>query len=93
MVDAELAARLLAAQFPQLERVEALGAGWDYSAFRVDDEYVFRFPRRAVVLPGMEREIATLPGSAARGGAGAALRRRRDASVSVALLWSALHRR
>src|SRR4051812_48473113 len=61
VVGVELARRLIGGQFPQLERVEPLGEGWDYSAFRVDDVYAFRFPRRAVVLPGMEREIATLP--------------------------------
>src|SRR3954449_8410035 len=55
------ATRIIRDQFPALERVETLGEGWDYTAFRVDDVYVFRFPRRAVVLPGMEREIATLP--------------------------------
>jgi len=60
-VDVELARRLLRAQFPQLSAIERLGEGWDYSAFRVDEQFVFRFPRRAVVLPGMEREIATLP--------------------------------
>jgi aminoglycoside phosphotransferase (APT) family kinase protein len=62
VVDATLAAALVAEQFPALDgRVEPLGAGWDYTAFRVGGELVFRFPRRAVVLPGMEREIATLP--------------------------------
>src|SRR3954453_8928633 len=55
------ATRIIRDQFPALERVETLGEGGDYTAFRVDDDYVFRFPRRAVVLPGMEREIATLP--------------------------------
>jgi len=60
-VDLTLARRVLRAQFPQFKDVERLGEGWDYSAFRVDSAYVFRFPRREVVLPGMEREIATLP--------------------------------
>jgi aminoglycoside phosphotransferase (APT) family kinase protein len=60
-VDLELARALIHEQFPQLDRVEPLASGWDYTAFRVDDVYVFRFPRRAVVLPGMERELATLP--------------------------------
>src|SRR4051794_21876527 len=55
------AAALIQSQFPQFDRVEPLGEGWDYTAFRVDDDYVFRFPRRAVVLPGMQREIETLP--------------------------------
>ena len=61
VVDVELARRLIGEQFSQFERIDPLGEGWDYSAFLVDDEFVFRFPRRAVVLPGMEREIATLP--------------------------------
>ncbi len=60
-IDASLATTIIHAQFPQFDRVERLAEGWDYSAFRVDGDYVFRFPRRAVVLPGMEREIATLP--------------------------------
>ena len=61
IVDQALAATLIHDQFAQLERVEWLGEGWDYTAFRVDQDLVFRFPRREVVLPGMEREIATLP--------------------------------
>jgi aminoglycoside phosphotransferase (APT) family kinase protein len=62
-VDAALAERLLAAQFPPLPQrsLALLGEGWDYAAFLVDEEWVFRFPRRAVVVPGTEREIATLP--------------------------------
>jgi len=49
-VDLELARALIHEQFPQLDRVEPLASGWDYTAFRVDHVYVFRFPRRAVVL-------------------------------------------
>lgn len=62
-VDEALAERLLGAQFPPLpERsVAPLGEGWDYTVFLVDDIWVFRFPRRGVVVPGTEREIATLP--------------------------------
>ncbi len=67
VVDAPLAAALVAEQFPELadEPVIALGAGWDYTAYRVGPRWVFRFPRREVVLPGMAREIATLPRIAA----------------------------
>jgi len=61
VVSQQLATKLIREQFPPLSRVEPLGEGWDYTAFRVDDQFVFRFPRRAVVLPGMAREIATLP--------------------------------
>lgn len=62
-MDERLAERLLAAQFTSLpERSLALlGRGWDYTAYLVDDVWVFRFPRRAVVVPGTVREIATLP--------------------------------
>src|SRR4051794_2924668 len=60
-IEPRAAHELITSQFPEFERVEPLGQGWDYTAFLVDDDYVFRFPRRAVVLPGMEREIATLP--------------------------------
>ena len=61
VVDQALAAALIHDQFAQLDVVEWLGEGWDYTAFRVDRDFVFRFPRREVVLPGLEREIATLP--------------------------------
>ncbi|HEY5489242.1 MAG TPA: phosphotransferase [Candidatus Limnocylindrales bacterium] len=61
VVDRALAARLVRGQFPQFDHVDRLGEGWDYTAYRVDSDFVFRFPRREVVLPGMEREIATLP--------------------------------
>ncbi len=66
-VDAELARALIAAQFPGMgARVEPLGAGFDNSAFLVDGEWVFRFPRRAVAVPLLEREIQLLPSLAAR---------------------------
>ena len=38
-----------------------LGAGWDNTVFTVGDEWVFRFPRREVVLPGFRLEIELLP--------------------------------
>ena len=62
-VDKELARRLIREQFPQLElRSERLlGEGWDTTVWLVDDEWVFRFPRRAVVIPGIENELAVLP--------------------------------
>lgn len=62
-VDEALAEQLLAQQFPPLpERsLVLLGEGWDYSVFLVDEKWVFRFPRRAIVVPGTKREIATLP--------------------------------
>jgi aminoglycoside phosphotransferase (APT) family kinase protein len=61
-VGEELAESLVRAQFAPLpERsVSLLSEGWDYAVHLVDDRWVFRFPRRAVVVPGTEREIATL---------------------------------
>ncbi|MHB8468267.1 MAG: phosphotransferase [Gaiellaceae bacterium] len=68
LVDEELARRLVREQFAPLpERtVELLSEGWDYVVHRVDDDWAFRFPRRAVVVPGTEREIAVLGRIAAR---------------------------
>jgi aminoglycoside phosphotransferase (APT) family kinase protein len=62
-VDEQLAEQLLAEQFPGLpaRSIVALSEGWDYAVFLVDDEWVFRFPRREVVVSGTEREIAALP--------------------------------
>jgi aminoglycoside phosphotransferase (APT) family kinase protein len=62
-VDEERAARLIRAQFAPLpERsVELVSEGWDYVVHRVDERWVFRFPRRDVVVPGTERELACLP--------------------------------
>jgi aminoglycoside phosphotransferase (APT) family kinase protein len=38
-----------------------LGEGWDNTVWLVDDRWVFRFPRRAVAVPAVERELAVLP--------------------------------
>lgn len=38
-----------------------LAAGWDNTVVLFDDNWVFRFPRRAIALPGIEREIDWLP--------------------------------
>jgi aminoglycoside phosphotransferase (APT) family kinase protein len=63
LVDEERAARLIRAQFAPLpERsVELLSEGWDYAVHRIDERWVFRFPRREVVVAGTERELACLP--------------------------------
>jgi aminoglycoside phosphotransferase (APT) family kinase protein len=62
-VDAARAAALIGAAFPPLRGlpVAPLGEGWDNTVFVVGDEWVFRFPRRAVALPGFTRELAVLP--------------------------------
>jgi aminoglycoside phosphotransferase (APT) family kinase protein len=62
------AAGLIAAQFPDLRaaKVEPLATGWDNTVHLVDGGWVFRFPRRAVAVPGVRREIAALPELAGR---------------------------
>jgi aminoglycoside phosphotransferase (APT) family kinase protein len=62
-VDEERAAQLIRAQLAPLpERsVELLSEGWDYAVHRVDERWVFRFPRREMVVQGTRRELACLP--------------------------------
>jgi aminoglycoside phosphotransferase (APT) family kinase protein len=43
------------------DEVEPLGEGWDSAAFLVDGRWVFRFPKRADVVPHLRAEIAVLP--------------------------------
>lgn len=61
-VDADSVRRLLR-QFPEVAgaRVRRLSQGWDRSVWGVGDAWVFGFPRRAVVLPGLAREVEFLP--------------------------------
>jgi len=62
-VDEERARRIIHGQFAEVAggEVTLVSEGWDYAVFRVDGEWVFRFPRREVVVSGTEREIAVLP--------------------------------
>jgi aminoglycoside phosphotransferase (APT) family kinase protein len=62
-VDHALARRLIGAQFPDLElaSVRPLGQGWDMTVWIVDGRWVFRFPRREMVIRGLLAEIAYLP--------------------------------
>lgn len=70
MVDTDAAADLIGSQFPHLAGapVRLLAEGWDNTVHVVggaardsDAPWAFRFPRRAVAVPGVEREIALLP--------------------------------
>src|SRR5919198_4471622 len=62
VVDAELVRRLIG-QFPELtvHTLRPLAEGWDRALWLVDERWVFGFPRRAIVVPGIERELALLP--------------------------------
>jgi len=63
VVDSRLAGRLVAAQFPALGGLplRLIGEGWDNTVFAVGEKWVFRFPRREVVVPGLQVEIHALP--------------------------------
>ncbi|MCI0636004.1 MAG: phosphotransferase, partial [Actinobacteria bacterium] len=62
-VDEALVRALLAEQFPELDSRSArlLGEGWDNSVWAVEEAWAFRFPRRQIAIPGVERELAILP--------------------------------
>lgn len=62
VVDAGLARRLIGRfEDMRVDSLELLSEGWDRSVWLVNARWVFGFPRRAVVVPGLEREIAFLP--------------------------------
>jgi aminoglycoside phosphotransferase (APT) family kinase protein len=67
-VDEGLARGLIAGQFAgvELRSLRLLGEGWDNTVWLVDERWAFRFPRRAVAIPGFERELAALPALAPR---------------------------
>ena len=44
--------------------VVAFAEGWDNALWLVNDAIAFRFPRRQIAVPGVEREIEVLPGLA-----------------------------
>lgn len=62
VVDEELARRLLG-QFPELhlDSLRPLAEGWDNAVWVANERWAFRFPRRAIAVPGVEREMSTLP--------------------------------
>jgi len=64
----QIAADLIREQFPDLgaHQVTVLATGWDNTAFAVDSQWLFRFPRREIAVPGVRREITLLPRLAAR---------------------------
>lgn len=61
-VTPEIAARVIAEQFPDLAGlpVTAFGAGWDNAVLAVGDEWLFRFVHRTIALDGSRRELAVL---------------------------------
>jgi aminoglycoside phosphotransferase (APT) family kinase protein len=67
-VTPELATALIESQCAALGpvRLTSMGSGWDNTAFLVNDEWVFRFPRRTIAVPLIEIEARVLPSLAPR---------------------------
>lgn len=63
LIDAETALHIIQQQFPALnaQNIRLLGMGWDNRAFLVNEELIFRFPRREVAAELIEREVTLLP--------------------------------
>ena len=66
-IDAAEAARHVREQCPQIEftTLREYAHGWDNTVFTTDTGWSFRFARRAIALPGLQREIDLLPAIAA----------------------------
>jgi hypothetical protein len=67
-VGEDLARTLIAEQFPDLDVMSLvrLGEGWDNTVWATGEDIAFRFPRRAIAIPGVQREMAILPELAAQ---------------------------
>jgi aminoglycoside phosphotransferase (APT) family kinase protein len=63
VVDEALARSLIGDRIPGLRDapLRLLGEGWDSTVWRAGEEWVFRFPRREMVVPGFLREVEVLP--------------------------------
>jgi aminoglycoside phosphotransferase (APT) family kinase protein len=63
VVGEELARALVGDRVPNLRDapMRLLGEGWDSTVWLAGDDWLFRFPRREVVVPGLLREIEVLP--------------------------------
>lgn len=61
-IDLPLAQSLVRHDFPQLsaDSIRLLGEGWDNLVFVIDDQWVFRFPRRTVAVSLLEQELRVL---------------------------------
>lgn len=62
-IEPPLALQLIQRQFPDLRpnQIRLLGVGWDNTAFVINDDLIFRFPRREIALPFLETEWSFLP--------------------------------
>jgi aminoglycoside phosphotransferase (APT) family kinase protein len=62
-IEPEAALKLVQEQFPELgaKAISLLGAGWDNTAYLINQEFIFRFPRRKIALPFLQTEWQMLP--------------------------------
>lgn len=62
-VDKHLATRLITSQFNKFKtpHIQYLGAGWDNTVYLINEQIVFRFPRREISSVLMLNEIRLLP--------------------------------
>jgi aminoglycoside phosphotransferase (APT) family kinase protein len=67
-VSPALGTALIESQFPALApaTLELMGEGWDNTAYLVNGEWVFRFPRRTIAVPLLDTEGRVLPALAPR---------------------------
>ena len=63
VVSLELAEELIREQFPSLKpvHIKELGKGFDNTVYQVNEQYVFRFPRKKVAAKFLEKEKELLP--------------------------------
>lgn len=63
IIEPSIALEMIKNQFPKLDaqKIEYLGAGYDNTTYLINDEYVFRFPRKSVSAKLLENEIYILP--------------------------------
>lgn len=62
LIDTELAKELIQEQFNFIiDTIDVYGEGWDNTAFLVNNDLIFRFPRRDIAIACMENEINFLP--------------------------------
>lgn len=68
ILEPPLALDLIREQFPDLTlfKIRLLGAGWDNTAFVINEDLIFRFPRREIAVPLLETEWCILPKLASR---------------------------
>lgn len=67
-IEPPIALELIQEQFPNLgaKSIRLIGAGWDNTAFIIDEALIFRFPRREIALPLLQAEWCALPKLAPR---------------------------